>query len=800
MLSHEKKHMEALRKHAAECVVLLKKDGQFPLEKPCKIALFGSGARNTIKGGTGSGNVYSRTYATAEAGLEKAGFVITTKAWLDAYAQDRANHHDAFIAGIKQDAANRGVSAFMAGFGKIEPEYDYSFPIEYEGEVCVYVLGRTSGEGNDRQVTPGDVLLTASEIRDILALNQRFEKFMLVLNVGGVIDLAPVADVKNILYLSQLGTVTGDILADILLGKAHPSGKLTTTWAKPCDYQDIGDFGDRNDTRYREGIYVGYRYFDSTEKKPLYPFGFGLSYTEFTLLIAGTSTDHVSVTVHNIGKYPGKEVVQLYISSPKGKLPKAYQTLAAFAKTRLLQPGESETVTLPVRLSDAASYCEECAAYVLEQGDYILRVGNSSRNTSPAAVLRLDKTVQVKKVRNLLGKPDFDDTVLTFSSRDDLSQTPVYPIHGDDLVPVICSYEIDRPIDPFVRALSDRELAYLCLGAYLDGTTGFVVGSSALHVAGAAGETTNRLPDKLRNRHLVMADGPAGLRLSEKWYRKEDGTALAAMEKMPDGLDEILPPEINKTIKETYDAIPKDQLQEYVTTAIPIGTALAQSWNLSFCEMCGDIVGAEMELYGIHLWLAPALNIHRSILCGRNFEYFSEDPLISGKMAAAIVRGVQSHPCCGATIKHFAANGQETNRYNNNSIVSERTMREIYLRGFEIAVRESQPAAVMTSYNLLNGEHTSQRKDLVDDILRCEFGFQGFVMTDWITTGKMYDPSSKHPGIFAHKVIAAGNDIIMPGAEPDFADLMRSLADGTLDREKLMICASRIYRMILYYA
>ncbi len=800
MLTHEKAHMEALRKHAAECVVLLKKDGQFPLAKPCRIALFGSGARNTIKGGTGSGNVYSRTYATAEAGLEKAGFEITTKVWLDAYAQDRAQRHDAFIAGIKKEASERGVSPFVAGFGKIEPEYDYDFPIEYEGDACVYVLGRTSGEGNDRQVKPGDVLLTTSEIRDILTLNQRFEKFMLVLNVGGVIDLSPIKEVKNILYLSQLGTVTGDILADILLGKAYPSGKLTTTWAKPGDYQDIGDFGDRNDTRYREGIYVGYRYFDSAQKEPLYPFGFGLSYTEFSLSIADASADHVSVAVQNIGNYPGKEVAQLYISSPKGKLPKAYQTLAAFVKTGLLQPGESETVTLPVHLADAASYCEECAAYVLEQGDYILRVGNSSRNTSPAAVLRLDRTVQVKKVRDLLGKPDFDDAVLAFTVQDDLSHVPVYPIHGGDLAATVCAYEVDRTIDPFVRTLSDRELAYLCLGAYLDGTTGFVVGSSALHVAGAAGETTNRLPEKLQNRHLVMADGPAGLRLSAKWYRKEDGTALAAMEKMPDGMDEILPPEINKIIKDTYDAIPKDQLQEYVTTAIPIGTALAQSWNPALCEMCGDIVGAEMELYGIHLWLAPALNIHRNILCGRNFEYFSEDPLISGKMAAAIVRGVQRHPHCGATIKHFAANGQETNRYNSNSIVSERAMREIYLKGFEIAVRESQPMAVMTSYNLLNGEHTSQRKDLVDDILRGEFGFRGFVMTDWITTGKVYDPSSNHPGIFAHRVIDAGNDIIMPGAEPDFADLTRTLAEGTLDREKLMICASRIYRMITNFA
>lgn len=800
MLPHEKIHLAMLRKYAAECAVLLKKDGKFPLDAPCKIALYGNGARNTIKGGTGSGNVYCRQNVTVEQGLENAGFEITTKGWMDAYDMERAKHHDAYLAAIKQEAKERGVSTFVVGFGRIEPEYDYDIPLDGSGDACVYVLARTSGEGNDRQVRPGDVLLTDTEVRDILVLNERFDKFILVLNVGGVIDLSPVNGVKNILYLSQLGSVTGDVLADILLGKAYPSGKLAATWAAPGDYQTIGEFGDRDDTRYNEGVFVGYRYFDTVGIRPLYSFGYGLSYTNFRIGNCGVSVHDSNITVtaqvENTGGRSGKEVIQAYISPPKGEIPKPFQTLAAFCKTRELKPGEQEMVALSFDLQDVCSYCEQCGAYVLEKGDYTLRIGNSSQDTHAIAILRLDQTAVTLQVKNLLPKPDFTDIVLNCDAVQDLCGLPIIHIRQENIPSKVCAYDIDRTIDPFVRELTDEELAHLCLGAFVSGETGAVVGSSALHVAGAAGETTNYMDDKLCCRRIVMADGPAGLRLSQRWVKNEDGTVSSAIEKLPDGMDEIVSPEMNASIKAVFDSIPKDKIQEHFTTAIPIGTALAQSWNTDFCEKCGDLVGAEMELYGVDLWLAPALNIQRNILCGRNFEYFSEDPLISGKMAAAITRGVQRHSGRGVTIKHFAANNQETNRYNNNSIVSERAMREIYLRGFEIAVREGAPKALMTSYNLLNGEHTSQCKALVGDILRGEFGFKGLVMTDWITTGVVYDHSSAHPAIYAHKVIKAGNELIMPGGQPDFDDIMGSLKSGEITREELLIAASRVYRAI----
>ncbi len=798
IIAHEQRHAAILRKYAPECTVLLKKDGKFPLSAPCKLALYGNGARNTVKGGTGSGNVYVRENISAEDALKSAGFTITTTTWMDAYDADRAKHHGEFIESIKREAKERGVSTFVMGFGKIEPEYDYNIPLEGDGDACVYVLSRISGEGNDRCGLPGDVLLTETEIRDILALNEKYDRFILVLNVGGVVDLTPVLAAKNILYLSQLGSVTGTVLADLLLGRAYPSGKLTTSWAALDKYSRIGEFRDKDDTRYKEGLYVGYRYFDTAGVDPLFPFGFGLSYTDFSLADGIVSTNGTSIqttaTVRNTGSLPGKEVLQIYISSPASRLMKPYQSLAAFAKTRELGAGECEKVTLSFDLCDLASYDENSAAYLLEKGDYILRLGISSRNTSPVAVLRLKEDLITKQVKNLLGKTDFTDALIPCA--EEKVTAPVIEIDAGGKLPDVCNYSCDHTVSAFAQSLTNEELASLCIGAFEEGTSGAAIGSSSFHVAGAAGETTNRLEKKLYGKRLVLADGPAGLRLSPKWMRNEDGTALSAMEKLPDGLDEIVPDAYNAHIAEQYRSIPKEKIEEHITTAIPIGTAIAQSWNEDLCTACGDIVGSEMELYGVDLWLAPALNIHRNILCGRNFEYYSEDPLISGKMTAAITRGVQAHPGCGVTIKHFAANNQETNRYNSNSIVSERAMREIYLKGFEIAVREGHPKAIMTSYNLLNGEHTSQRRDLIEGILRGEWGFSGIVMTDWITTGKMFDHSSKHPPIYANKVISAGNNLIMPGGQPDYDDLLESLENKQITRDTLLISATKILQMI----
>ena len=790
------KHAARVRANAAEGTLFLKRDGSFPLERAGRLALFGNGARNTVKGGTGSGDVYCVRFNSCEQALEEAGFTVTTKAWLDAYDEERARAEKVWLE-EKKRSVKGGNSLFLTFFGLIHGEEEYDIPLEGEGEACIYVLSRNSGEGMDRTAEKGNVFLTDTEVRNILALNEKFEKFLLVLNVGGVIDLSPVNGVKNILLLSQLGVATGDVLADIVLGKADPSGKLAATWAKYEDYQTIGEFGGRDDTRYREGVYVGYRYFDTANKAPLYPFGFGLSYTDFEVTPSGISRAGSIVTVRakvkNVGKRAGKEVVEVYVAPPEGKLDKPFQSLAAFQKIAV-ERGEEREVSLTFDLASLASYDEKAAAFVLEKGKYVVFVGNSSRDTKAAGVLELEEDVVSERVKNALGKPDFTDAVLKAPALKLPEGVPVLKLSAADFKTVTHTYEIDEHIAPAIKNCTDEQLMHLCIGAYLPKAKLSVLGSSACHVCGASGETTNYVPELHEGKYLVLADGPAGLRIALYYTETEHGKRTVYEKLSP--LLASLPEEMKQQLL-TFDKVKDEDVRAQFTTAIPIGTAIAQMWDPSAAAVFGDIVGEECEHFGCHFWLAPAMNLQRNILCGRNFEYYSEDPLLTGRTAAGIVRGLQAHRHIGATVKHFAANNQENNRYNSNSIVSERAMRELYLKGFEICIKESSPKAVMTSYNLLNGEHTSQRGGLLDGILRGEWGFKGFVMTDWIATGAIFDPASKHPGVFAHKVIAAGNDLMTPGGDADFEDLQKALKEGKIDRRKLEVCATRIYEAIM---
>ncbi|MBR6704375.1 MAG: glycoside hydrolase family 3 C-terminal domain-containing protein [Lachnospiraceae bacterium] len=796
MYDYEREHNEILRRRGAECAVLLKSDGSFPLDAPCELALYGSGARRTVKGGTGSGEVNSRFYVTAEDGLEAAGFTLSTKTWMDRYDEIRAEARKRFIKELKRAALKRGTLAVIDCMGAVMPEPEYDLPLDGTGDTAVYVLSRISGEGSDRQPVAGYILLTGTEIRQILRLEKQYARFLLVLNVGGPVDLTPVMSVKNVLLLSQLGGETGNILADILLGKSTPSGKLTTTWTAWEEYPAVGDFGDRYDTRYREGIYVGYRYFDSVGREPLFPFGYGLSYTSFEVT-AGTVTEEagricVGVSVKNTGSRSGKEVVQLYVSQPEGRLDKPYQVLAAFAKTEELGPGEEQQLTLSFDLRDLASYDAERAAWILEAGEYILRLGTSSRDTKAAARVRLHGEAIIRQGKNCLGKPDFADWKPERQPAETPEGVPVLPVYAAVFQIENVDYALPEETDPLAASLSDEELCLLNIGAF--GRKGAVsaVGEASSSVAGAAGETVRFAEKEIPG--LIMADGPAGLRLSRQYTRDENG-AHAVGETMPESVIELMPAPSAFFIRYFMSGGKvKGEIFEQYCSAIPIGTALAQSWNLAFAEQCGDLVGDEMERFGVHLWLAPALNIHRNIRCGRNFEYFSEDPLISGRFAAAVTNGVQKHPGCGTTVKHFAANNQETNRYGNNSLVSERAMREIYLKGFEIAVKESQPHALMTSYNLLNGVHTSERRDLTEDVLRAEFGFQGIVMTDWII-GALNFGKKKYAVPNAAKIAAAGGDLVMPGGKGDLKAMLKGLKDGSLSRRQLEINAARVIRM-----
>lgn len=806
---YEKAHLESVLEQASECAVLLKKKGDFPLGKPGRIALYGSGARRTVKGGTGSGDVNSRFAVNIEEGLKRAGFIITTRDWLDAYDRVRREAVLPWIRRLRKEA--RAARQFLAiyGMGAVMPEPTYDLPLEGRADTAIYVLSRISGEGSDRRSLPGDFLLTETEIRDILICQAKYRHFMLILNVGGPVDLSPVADqVDNILLLSQLGAVTGQVCARILLGIDYPSGKLTTTWAGQRDDPKIGDFAKKNDTRYREGIYVGYRYYDTVDQPVLFAFGYGLGYSEFSLgqtRVSADPTGHISleVAVKNTGSFSGKETVQLYVSPPQGLLDKPYQELAAFSKTGELVPGGEAILHLEFDLTDLASYDSQKECYLLEEGLYLLRMGTDSRNTCPVSGVELEHTCMTRKVRNLLGEVDFTDWKPKRARREPLPKDlPILKISGEEIACQMVSYDRKEEMDPRAEGLGNEELALMTTGAFNPNARFLTaIGEASAHVSGAAGETTGRLRSK-GIKPLIMADGPAGLRLNPHYVVNGDGSVSSyGNNPMIDSMGHLLPNVVlwwmRHRSNQTMRRIRKSGMTIYdqFATAIPIGTAIAQTWNLPLASSWGAIVGDEMQRFGIHLWLAPALNIQRNVRCGRNFEYYSEDPLISGKFAAAITRGVQQHAGCGTTIKHFAANNQETNRYGNNSMVSERAMREIYLRGFEICIRKSQPCALMTSYNLLNGVHTSCSRALNEDILRSEFGFDGIVMTDWVIEGGTAPKKGKYPAPDPAKVAAAGNDLFMPGSRKDYQKTLTGLAEGRVRREDLVRNASRLIRM-----
>ncbi|WP_314932308.1 glycoside hydrolase family 3 protein [Actinomyces oris] len=794
MEAYETDHLAAVRALAPECMVLLRSNGAFPLAEPGEIALFGSGARHTVKGGTGSGDVNSRHVTTVEEGLETAGFTIVTRPWLEAYERIRLRAHEEFIAGIRAEASERGVPAIMVGMGSVMPEPEYTIPLDIpagtDPRAVVYVLSRTSGEGSDRTPEAGDLRLTDTEIRDILTLNGRFERFLLVLNVGGVVDLSPLDDVANILLLSQLGATVGDAFADVLLGRAYPSGKLATTWAAWDEGDQIGDFGDPDDTHYREGVYVGYRFYDSVGKEPLFPFGFGLGYTTFDVQTRQVSLDgarvSIDVDVTNTGGYPGKETIQVYASVPAGRLDQPLQALAGFTKTDEIAPGATAWITVDVDLTDLASYDEASHATILEAGRYLLRAGTSSRQLSPVAVVELAQDATVRHLAGDLGEPGFTDWKPEAPASLDIpAGLPMLTVNPADLRRPDHA-ETDEGSVPedlsealaLARGLSDNELMYTVLGDYRRGEeSGSIVGAASTTVVGAAGQTTTRIPGLPS---IIMADGPAGLRLAPTYGVDAEGPFSLGDSSLPATFLELMDDAGREALGIADEPQPREptEIREQYTTAIPIGTALAQSWNPVLAERLGDVVGAEMERFGIHLWLAPAFNLHRSVLCGRNFEYLSEDPLLAGRLAAAITRGVQTHPGRGVTIKHLACNNQETNRLNSNSRVSPRALRDLYLRAFEICVRQARPAAVMTSYNLINGVHTSESAQLLEVILRREWGFDGLVMTDWVVDG-MTHSDMKHPRATAAATIKAGNELFMPGGETDREDLLAALERGS---------------------
>ena len=471
---------------------------------------------------------------------------------------------------------------------------------------------------------------------------------------------------------------------------------------------------------------------------------------------------------------------------PAGRLDQPLQALAGFTKTDEITPGATARITVDVDLTDLASYDEAALATVLEAGRYLLRAGTSSRQLSPVAIVELAQDATVRHLTGDLGEPGFTDWKPEAPAVLDIpAGLPVLTVDPADLrLPDHAEPDEQSALEGFseahtlARGLSDNELMYTVLGDYRRGEeSGSIVGAASTTVVGAAGQTTTRIPGLPS---IIMADGPAGLRLAPTYGVDADGPFSLGDSSLPATFLELMDDAGREALGIADASEPREpaEIREQYTTAIPIGTALAQSWNPALAQRLGDIVGAEMERFGVDLWLAPAFNLHRCVLCGRNFEYLSEDPLLAGLIAAAITRGVQSHPGRGVTIKHLACNNQETNRLNSNSNVSPRALRDLYLRAFEICVRRARPAAVMTSYNLINGVHTSESVELLEVILRQEWGFDGLVMTDWVVDG-MTRSDMKHPRATAAATIKAGNELFMSGGEPDREDLLTALGRGS---------------------
>jgi len=836
------------RKAAAEGMVLLKNDGILPLDKNDRIALFGGGAVATVKGGTGSGDVNEREVVSIYRGFQDAGFTFTNKEWLDGYAavyrEERLRWRDMLQEKLKGavgmeilDIYSTNPFRMPAGAGMKERDVAGA-------KAAFYVISRKAGEGADRFKEAGDYDLTRNEKEELNWLNEHCENLVVIINAGGLIDLSEImklSHLKALLSIVQPGMEGGHALADLVTGEVTPCGKLTDTWAKDYfAFPGAGTFSHMNGNMekeyYQEGIYVGYRYFDSFEKEVEFPFGFGLSYTEFqmkevtveiqqskngeenssaaagieeseaerTVGTEGANTINaedtfiapqirVTAVIKNSGSvYSGKEVLQVYATCPQNGLEKEYKRLCGFAKTNLLAPGEFQKVQISFGEKALASFSEKDSAWVVEAGKYGIWAGNSSENITLAAVLEVAETTVIEKVEHICPVQE-ELTELECSKELRLKKEQQWhQLAEEKNVPAISfapvlleKKEISKPgtwkkAEEITEKLTDEELIAMVIGEISKGQ-GQALGSAGNMVPGAAGETSSVLKAKYQIPGASMADGPAGIRLIRS-YQVDKKTG----EIYSEGILDALEGGFLASGKKYEDA----EVYYQYCTAIPVGTLLAQTWDVKLLEEVGKAVAEEMQEFGISWWLAPGMNIHRNPLCGRNFEYYSEDPLVSGKMAAAITKGVQRVPGVGTTIKHFACNNQEDNRMGVDSIVSERALREIYLRGFEIAVTEAQPMAIMTSYNLVNGVHAANNKDLCTQAARKEWNFQGIIMTDWTTT-------EAHGGSTSWKCPWAGNDLIMPGGNHDVEGIKKALESGNLTREELKACVTRLLNVIL---
>ena len=727
---------ELLRSAAAQGAVLLE-NRVLPLQEGTTVSLFGRVQYNWFYTGYGSGGDVNYPYrVNLLDGLRGCDALNINESLAKIYEEwCRENPINDAIWGMwpRFYPEMPVTSGLVKGARKISDQ-------------AVIVIGRSSGEDRENVLEKGSYYLTDEEMTMLRAVKTEFPDAVLVLNIGSVMDLSFLEEFNfgAVLILWQGGMESGSAAADLLCGKANPSGRLTDTIAKKYeDYPSASHFGNKKANEYWEDIYVGYRYFETfAPGKVLYPFGHGLSYTTFSQHVQRTGALSFQAEVTNTGSFPGKNAVLLYAEKPCGTLGNPARELVAFSKTKELAPGETQSLTLAVTEYQLASYDDRNmtgnkACYVLQPGAYRFYLGGNVREAEAVGEYQVETLTVVSRLSEaaapaapfpILTNQDGEPVEVSASARTvDLKARITEALPDDIFMTGDRGYQLKDvkegrvSLDAFVGQLDLDELEAISRGGYIMG-----------HPLGAKGNAGifGGVTESLRAKGIppvVTTDGPSGIRL--------------------------------------YDSC----------SLLPIGTLLACSFDTELVETVYSQVGLEMKDRGSDVLLAPGMNIHRNPLCGRNFEYYSEDPLVSGKMAAAAVRGIQAAGV-SACPKHFACNNQEVNRSRNNSILSERALREIYLKGFEICVKEAAPKNLMTSYNQINGVWGHYHYELVQTILREEWGYQGNVITDW---WMQYAASPEFPKMKgnAYRVRARVN-VLMPGAR-NFADKSKK-PDGTL--------------------
>ncbi len=743
----------------AEGCVLLKNNNVLPFDKEGTISVFGRTQIDYIKSGTGSG------------GRVRTEYTVNILEGLSGRIGINEELTEVYNEWLKSNPFDKGWGWASEPWAQVEmPVSDELCKSAAEkSDAALVVIGRTAGEDKDNAAEAGSYLLTDTEEELISVVTRHFEKVCVLLNTGNIIDMKWVEkyNVPCVMYCWHGGQEGGNAVADVLLGEISPSGRLADTIAYDItDYPSTANFGHDGKVFYAEDIFVGYRYFETFAKdKVLYPFGFGLSYTEFeTEYSAKVQNEKITVTakVKNIGKKQGKTVVQAYFQAPQGRLGKPSRQLAGYKKTPLLAPDECCEIEIEFTYANMASYDDvNSFAYILEAGEYAIYAGENVRDAKEIIRIELEERL-VKQLRQALApiteferfKAAENDGITELTAEKvplrqyDINERmkehiiPQKPPVGDRGIKLRDVIEGRNTMDEFIMQLSVEELSYMTKGL------GFCNPRVRKGASGACGGLNDRLLE-YGIHPACCCDGPSGIRL-------ESGETA---------------------------------------TLIPNGACLASTWNDELVEKLYSYLGAELKQYDVDLLLGPGMNIHRNPLNGRNFEYYSEDPYLTGKIASACTRGLANEGVSGV-IKHFACNTQEVARNTSDSVVSERALREIYLKPFEIAVTEGKVLSVMTTYAMINGTYTGSNYDLTTSILRDEWGFEGFVMTDW---GAYLGREGGQHKKDLKEMVRAQNDIYMTvGFVEDYGDnLLDAIYDGSLDLTFLRKCVKNLLSVLI---